>query len=89
MADVTIYSKGYCQYCKMAKASLSEMGVLFKELDITNNAQLTNEMHQLSKRRTVPQIFIDAKHIGGFDDLQVATRNGELTQLLQAGCVEV
>jgi glutaredoxin 3 len=73
----------------MAKATLRDLGLCFEELDITNNARYELEMHQRSKRRTVPQIFIDEYHIGGNDDFQIAVRNGELKQILQANKVAV
>lgn len=80
---ITVYSKGYCPFCKMAKATLNKLGLRFEELDITNNAQLEHEMKQRSKRRTVPQIFINEQHIGGNDDLQTAFRSGELARILE------
>jgi len=89
MAKVTVYSKGYCPYCKMAKVTLQDLGLRFEELDITNNARYELEMHQRSKRHTVPQIFVDGHHIGGNDDLQKALRNGELEQILQANTAAV
>lgn len=82
MVKVQIYSKGYCPFCKMAKATLRDLGLSFEELDITNNATLEQEMRQRSQRRTVPQIFIDDHHIGGNDDLQLALRNGQLEEIL-------
>ena len=82
IAKVTIYSKGYCPYCKMAKATLKKLGLSFDELDITNNTRYEQEMRQRSKRRSVPQIFINELHIGGNDDLQAALRNGELEKIL-------
>lgn len=83
IAKVTIYSKGYCPYCKMAKATLNKLGLSFEELDITNSTRYEQEMRQRSKRRSVPQIFIDELHIGGNDDLQAALRNGELEKILR------
>lgn len=83
IAKVTIYSKGYCPYCKMAKKTLKKLGLNFDELDITNNSRFEQEMRQRSKRRSVPQIFIDELHIGGNDDLQAALRNGKLEKVLR------
>lgn len=82
MAHIEIYSKGYCPYCKMAKMTLSSLGFAFKEYDISHSGELENEMRLRSKRRTVPQIFIDGVHIGGNDDLQAAKRSGKLKALL-------
>lgn len=80
---VTVYSKGYCPYCKIAKATLKKLGVEFEEFDITFNRAYAKQMRELSRRKTVPQIFIDGHHIGGNDDLQLALKNGELKKHLQ------
>ena len=84
MARITVYSKGYCPYCKKAKATLNDMGLSYEELDITSNDQYALEMRQRSKRSTVPQIFVGEHHIGGNDDLQRALRNGTLVDILKA-----
>jgi glutaredoxin 3 len=80
MSKVEIYSKGYCPYCKQAKATLESMGVEYKEYEITNSEALQLEMRERSRRATVPQIFINNQHIGGGDDFHNALRNGELSQ---------
>lgn len=84
MANIVIYSKGYCPFCKMAKMTLDSLGLSYQELDITHSVELENEMRLRSKRRTVPQIFIDDVHLGGNDDLQAAKRSGKLKALLAA-----
>lgn len=84
MAKVQIYTKGYCPFCKRTKSTLSGLGVNFEEFDITNNTSLEQEMRKRSQRHTVPQIFIGNHHIGGNDDLEMALRNGELKEILQA-----
>ena len=65
MANVEIYTKETCPYCHRAKALLSSKGVSFQELPIDGNAAKREEMIKRSGRTTVPQIFIDAQHIGG------------------------
>lgn len=82
MAKVEVYSKGYCPFCKMTKATLRSLGVNFTEFDITSDAKKTQEMRKRSQRQTVPQVFIDGSHIGGNDDLQEALHNGKLKKLL-------
>ena len=84
MNKVQIYSKGYCPFCKMAKATLGDLGVSFDEFDITNDQQKRKEMIARSKRQTVPQIFIGEHHLGGNDDLQHALSNGSLKGLLKS-----
>ena len=82
-AKVTVFSKDYCPYCKMAKKTLKQLGLKFEEFDITFNRAYAIEMLEKSMRHTVPQIFIDDHHIGGNDDLQIALQNGELDKILQ------
>lgn len=80
---VTIYSKGYCPYCKQAKATLKKLGLKFEEIDITFSRKQAKLMRERSMRKTVPQIFIDEHHIGGNDDLQAALKKGTLAGLLK------
>lgn len=70
MNNVVIYHKDYCPYCKAAKKLLTEQGFDYKEIEVTNDAVEFSNMVKLSKRRTVPQVFVGETHIGGFDDLQ-------------------
>jgi glutaredoxin 3 len=66
---VTIYSKGYCPYCKAAKRILQTKGIEYVEVDVEVNPEKMTEMLSRSRRRTVPQIFFGEQHIGGHDDL--------------------
>ncbi|MFU9136388.1 MULTISPECIES: glutaredoxin 3 [unclassified Erwinia] len=69
MANVEIYTKATCPFCHRAKALLSQKGVNYQEIAIDGDADKREEMIKRSGRTTVPQIFIDAQHIGGCDDL--------------------
>ena len=69
MANIEIYTKATCPFCIRAKALLNSKGVTFNELPIDGDAAKREDMIQRSGRTTVPQIFIDAQHIGGCDDL--------------------
>ncbi len=69
MTEILIYTKDYCGFCAQAKALLNAKGAAFTEIDVTHEADLQAAMIERSGRRTVPQIFIDGRHIGGFDDL--------------------
>ncbi|HEY7163073.1 MAG TPA: glutaredoxin 3 [Candidatus Binatia bacterium] len=82
MAKVTIYTTGYCPYCIGAKALLRAKRVEFEEIDVTEDPARRSEMERLSRRRTVPQIFIDGIAIGGFDDARALDAAGELDRLL-------
>ena len=85
MADIEIYSTAICPYCIAAKNLLQSKGLAYRELRIDTDANARREM--LSRAlgaRTVPQIFINGVHVGGFDQLAAAERSGRLTELLQA-----
>ena len=84
MARVLIYTTSYCPYCTAAKALLRSKNVQFEEIDVTDDPARRSEMEQLSERRTVPQIFIDGKPIGGYDDARDLDANGDLDRLLGA-----
>lgn len=83
MAEIVIYTKDYCPYCVKAKGLLTRKGKSFKEIDVTNNEALVNEMIEKSGgRKTVPQIFIGGKSIGGCDDLYALDKDGKLDTML-------
>ncbi len=85
MAKIEIYTKAFCGYCARVKALLRAKGVDYEEHDITMGGPLRTEMIQRAGgRSTVPQVFIDGKHIGGSDDLAAVERSGELDSLLAA-----
>ena len=82
MAQVVIYTTNYCPYCTAAKALLRSKNVSFDEIDVTSDQLRRGEMEQRSQRRTVPQIFIDGKPIGGYEDARDLDASGELDRLL-------
>lgn len=85
MAKVEIYTKWTCPYCLRAKRLLDSKGVSYEEYDITMGGPQRAEMIQRANGRiTVPQIFIDGKHIGGSDDLAALDARGGLDPLLKA-----
>lgn len=69
MTNIRMYSKHYCPFCKAAKQLLTSKGLEFENIDLLENPDRVQEMIDLSKRRTVPQIFFGDEHIGGYDDL--------------------
>ena len=84
MAKVEIYTKAFCPYCHRAKALLDGKGVAFEEYDITMGGPKRVEMNARAPgQTTVPQIFIDDRHIGGCDDIMALERVGELDPLLE------
>ncbi|GIX15940.1 MAG: glutaredoxin-3 [Rhodothalassiaceae bacterium] len=84
MAEVVIYTKSYCPYCRRAKALLRDKGVAFTEMDVEHDAARFAEMvARAGGRRTVPQIFIGGRHVGGCDDLLAAEGRGDLDRWLK------
>ena len=83
MATVEIYTKAWCPYCTRAKRLLESKGVDYTEYDITMGGPQRAEMVQRAQGgSTVPQIFIDGRHVGGSDDLAALERQGKLDPLL-------
>jgi len=83
MASVEIYTKQYCPYCHWAKELLTRKGVGFREIDVTGDRDLRQQMiERASGSTTVPQIFIGATHVGGCDDLYALEEAGRLDPLL-------
>ncbi|KAJ9637330.1 Glutaredoxin [Coniosporium apollinis] len=86
---VAVFSKSYCPYCKATKQLLSEMGAKYYaiELDqVDDGAAIQDALEEMTHQRTVPNVFIDKKHIGGNSDLQ--SKKKELPNLLKsAGAV--
>lgn len=79
---VRIFSTRVCGYCVRAKQLLQRKNVAFDEVMIDTDPEARKEMEERAGRRTVPQIFIDDRHIGGFDELYALDRSGELSALL-------
>lgn len=83
MPKIEIYTTFLCPYCTRAKALLTSKGADFSEIDVTMDAPLRRTMiDRASGRTTVPQIFIDGRHIGGSDDLAALDASGGLDPLL-------
>ena len=83
MAKVIVYTKDHCPYCRMAKDLLSSRKIAFEEIRIDLDDSKRDEMIRLSNQRTVPQIFINEKSIGGYDDLAALVKSGNLEGLLK------
>lgn len=82
MPTVVMYTTGSCPYCVRARRLLDTKGVVYKEFRVDLEPHLRPEMETKSGRVTVPQIFIDEHHVGGFDDLSALDVDGELDALL-------
>jgi glutaredoxin 3 len=79
---VKMYSTRFCPYCVRARSLLESKNVEYNDIPVDTAPNLRREMVELSGRYTVPQIWIGAQHIGGFDDLAMLERQGRLSPLL-------
>jgi glutaredoxin 3 len=83
MMPVEIYTTRTCGYCSAAKSLLKRKGVPFTEFDVTGDPEGRSKMVERARgRMTVPQIFVGATHVGGFDDLYALDHAGKLDPLL-------
>ncbi len=82
MPTIEIYTTPFCGFCAAAKSLLEEKGVAFTEIDVTGAEARATMVQRANGRRTVPQIFFDASHIGGYDDLAALERSGKLDGML-------
>jgi glutaredoxin 3 len=78
MSEIIIYSKDNCPYCVKAKVLLQRKGLAFTEIKITDDKIKDEMIAKSGGRMTVPQIFIDGKHVGGCDDLYALDGEGGL-----------
>ncbi len=82
-----MYSTRVCPYCIRAEQLLAKKGIAADQIEkirVDEQPALRDEMTRITGRRTVPQIFIGERHVGGFDDLAELDADGELDALLQA-----
>ncbi len=84
MAAVTIYVTPWCPYCVRAKGLLKRKGVAFTEVDVSDDPARRAWLVQATGQRTVPQIFINDRSVGGCDELHALDRAGTLDKLLAA-----
>jgi glutaredoxin 3 len=82
---VLVYASRYCGWCTRALALLEGKGVTPEVILVDAQQDLRREMEARSGRRTVPQIFIGQRHVGGFDDLRALDVAGQLDELLETG----
>lgn len=83
MARIVLYTTPYCGYCRAAKHLLNKKSVAFTEIDVSEDMGLRQEMiSRAFGQRTVPQIFINGTHVGGYDELAELKRAAKLDALL-------
>jgi len=85
MPEVLMYCTLVCPYCVMAERLLASKGAQIRKVRVDLDSQELRSMRSLTGRRTVPQIFIGERFVGGYDDLSALERQGELDLLLQTG----
>jgi glutaredoxin 3 len=83
MANVRIYTKRACPYCVRAKALLAKKGVAYEEHDVEADDALRAWLVEATGQRTVPQIFVGERSLGGYSDVEALDRRGELDALLR------
>jgi glutaredoxin 3 len=83
MPTVQIYTKQNCPYCVRAKSLLQRKGVSYEEIDVENDDARRAWLVEASGQRTVPQVFVDGRSLGGFTDLDALDRQGKLDPILR------
>jgi glutaredoxin 3 len=83
MAKVQVYTKRICPYCTSAKALLKKKGVAFEEIDVENDDAKREWLVEATGQRTVPQIFVDGRSLGGFTDIDALDKQGQLDPILR------
>jgi len=83
MPEVTVYTGSFCGSCIRAKALLERRGIAYSEVSVEDHPGLRRQLLAKSGRRTLPQVYIDDRFVGGADELRVLDASGELTKLVQ------
>jgi glutaredoxin 3 len=83
MPSVKVYTKTLCPYCVRAKALLDRKGIAYEEIDAESDDALRTWLVQTTGQRTVPQIFVGDRSLGGFSDIDALDREGKLDAILR------
>src|SRR5450755_7189 len=81
-AEVVMYRTPFCPYCTRAEALLHRKGASVREIDVSNDPAARRWLLDVSRQRTVPQIFINGASVGGYDEIALLDRRGILDRLL-------
>lgn len=84
--DVVVFSKSFCPFCKKTKKTLDKMEITYTALELNemdDGADIQDALLEMTGQRTVPNVFIKGKHLGGNDDTQKAAKSGELKAMLE------
>ena len=84
MKKITMYTGPFCNYCEAAKRMLARNNATYNEIDISKIAGAADEMiKKANGKRTIPQIFFDDEHIGGYDEVRALEKENKLQDLLK------
>ena len=84
MKNIIVYTGPFCNFCDAAKRLLKRNGLSFSEIDVSSGEKIKEEMIKKSNgQRTIPQIFFDDQHIGGYDEVRVLEKENKLKELLK------
>jgi len=84
MKNITMYSGPLCNFCEAAKRLFLRNNLEFKEIDISTKDGLRDEMiKKANGKRTIPQIFFDDQHVGGYQELRILEKENKLKDLLK------
>ena len=89
MSKVVMYTTGICPFCIMAKRIFDDLDVAYEESRVDKHSEKRKEMMEITNRRTVPQVFIGDRYVGGCDDTQDALRSGQLKVWLKEAGIHV
>jgi glutaredoxin 3 len=81
---VVIYTTRWCGYCRAALALLRDRGVEHVDVDVSGRPEVRRWMLQVTRQRTVPQVFVGGQSIGGYTELAMLERSGQLDRMLAA-----
>jgi len=81
---IVMYCGRFCGYCTAAERLLQSKDAEYELIKVDDNPAMFEHMMEITGRRTIPQIFIDERHVGGFDDLSALNQSGELDTLLKS-----
>lgn len=83
-AEVTVYTSGFCGYCTRVLALLERRGIRHREVSVEDHPELREKLLARSGRRTLPQVYVGERFVGGADEVAALDRSGKLSQLLQS-----
>jgi glutaredoxin 3 len=84
MPEVTVYTGSFCGYCEQVRALLERRGIAFTEVSVEDHPDLREKLLARSGRRTLPQVYVGERYVGGASELAELDRRGELLNLIQA-----